>query len=623
MDKNLKFEGYKDTSIQNDLKVGYGKSISSKKMPITEEEINKAFSTFQTYKAGKANLDARIIEEEEWWRIRHWEALRRTSAGRDEPQPTSAWTFNTIINKHADIMDNFPLPSCLPRERDDEESAKALGEVLPIILDRCNYRKVYSNDGWYFLKHGVCAEGAFWDNSIDNGLGNAIVREIDVLNLFWEPGITDIQNSENIFIIEQRSLESLIREYPEHSSKFYNAQSNLVAKYIQDESIDDSEKVGVIDWYYKKRNENGKTVLHYCKFCGNAILYASENDPNYAERGYYDHGKYPVVLKRLFPIEGTCYGFGFIAVTKDPQLYIDKLDGNILRYSFMASNPRWFIRKDSGINKDDFLDLKNVLVEVEGDINEEKVRQMTINQMDSLVVNVKQMKIDELKETSANRDVNSGGTVGGVTSGAAIATLQEAGNKVSRDMNESIYDSFKEICYLLIELIRQFYEEPRTFRIKGAGAENNYVDFDNSKIKEQEIDQEIYKMPIFDVIVTAQRKNPYSTLSQNETAANLYKMGVFNPENAQMASIMLDMMEFEGKEKVLEKICQGQTLLNLVNQLNGQLEQMNKALDQANQQANMSASEQQAPISDNVSEVSETIDAGVQASDIEQLRGQV
>ena len=43
-------------------------------------------------------------------------------------------------------------------------------------------------------------------------------------------------------------------------------------------------------------------------------------------------------------------------------------------------------------------------------------------------------------------------------------------------------------------------------------------------------------------------------------------MGIFNPENAQMALITIEMMEFEGKDKVIEYIKQGQTLMNVIEQ---------------------------------------------------------
>ncbi len=540
-----------------------------KSLPITEESIRDAFSLFMKYRDGKAMLDRRIIEEEQWWKLRHWEALRGKDFEASQPQPSSAWTFNAVMNKHADLMDVFPEPVFLPREASDEESAKVLSGVVPVILERSKFEKVYSDCAWYKLKHGVSCYGVFWDNSIDNGFGDVRVSQIDMLNIAFEPGICDIQKSKNLFIASMADVEDLKQRYPHLSEKIGYEGAKVTAEYIRDESIDTSHKCAVIDWYYKK-NVGGKTILHYCKFSGDAILYASENDERYASTGYYEHGLYPVVFDILFPEAGTCYGFGVVSVTKDPQLYIDKLDANVLKHSYMTSNPRYFYKKGCGIDKEEFLNLKNTLIEVEGDISEERLRQIEVPQFDGAAMNVRQMKIDELKETSANRDVNAGGTGNGVTSGTAIAALQEAGNKVSRDIYNGTYRAFKDVCEIILELIRQFYTEPRAFRIIQSNGAYQYIEQSNENIKPKSNENGLYKKPVFDIKVAAQRKNPFSILSQNETASNLYNMGIFNPENAHMALGMLEMMTFEGKDKVIQYVQQGQTLMNIIQQLQQQ-----------------------------------------------------
>ena len=78
-------------------------------------------------------------------------------------------------------------------------------------------------------------------------------------------------------------------------------------------------------------------------------------------------------------------------------------------------------------------------------------------------------RVSELKEISGNRDVSQGGTTSGLTAASAIAALQEAGSKLSRDMLKSAYRAFTKECYLVIELMRQFYDEERIYRITGEG----------------------------------------------------------------------------------------------------------------------------------------------------------
>ena len=548
---------------------------------IDKKAIQKAAETLTKYKEGKRKLEERIVEEEQWWKIRHWDVIGKGETG-DRPQPASAWMFNSITGKHADIMDNYPEPNVLPRERGDEQSAKILSSILPVIYERNNYEKTYSDAAWYKLKHGVAAKGVFWNTELEDGLGDVDTHFIDILNIFWEAGITDIQNSRNLFIVSLKDNDLLESEYPQLKGKVGGKVID-VKQYVYDDTVDVTNKSVVVDWYYKKSNSAGKNVLHFCKFVGSEVLFASENEPEYAENGFYNHGLYPVEFDVLFPEEGTPVGFGYVAIMKSPQMYIDKLQQVILENTIKATKPRFFAKKNVGINLEEFKDDTKDIVFVEGDIDEERLRQIDIQQVSGAALNILQMKIDELKETSANRDVSQGSTASGVTSGAAIAALQEAGNKQSRDMISASYRSYTRECYLTIELMRQFYDETRSFRITGNTGEYEFVDFSNQMMQGEPIPPayagqelepdyvELFRKPVYDIVVKPQKRSPYSKLSQNELAKEMYNMGFFNPQLAEQAMTALELMDFDGIETVKEKVQQGQTLVNMVQQMSQEL----------------------------------------------------
>lgn len=548
---------------------------------IGKEEVAQAIDILTRYKQGKANLEERVVQDELWWELRHWEAIRRGKKAAQEmgPEPSSAWLFNAILNKHADAMDNYPEPVVLPRERSDEASAKVLSSVLPVILEYNDYEQTYSDNWWEKLKHGTAAYGVFWNSAKENGLGDVDVREIDLLKLFWEPGITDIQQSRNLFIVELVDEDLLEEQYPEHKGKLKGGAVD-VKQYIYDDTVDTSNKAVVVDWYYKVQAPNGQTVLQYAKFVGDTLLFASENEPEYRDRGWYDHGLYPVVLDVLFPEKGTPVGFGYVAICKDPQLYIDKLSANIMENSMMTTKKRFFVSESTGINEEEFLDWSKPLVHVQGELDDRRIKEIVCNPLNNIYLSVAQMKIEEMKDTAANRDVNSGGSGSGITAAAAIAALQEAGNKASRDMIAASYRTHVKINSMCIELIRQFYDETRSFRITGEmPGSYQFIDMSNAGIKEQPMGMSsdgvpLFRKPIFDLKIKAQKKNPFSRAEQNERAKELYAAGFFNPERAQEAMGALEMMEFEGIDKVKERVQQGQTLMNICQQLSQQLDQM-------------------------------------------------
>lgn len=557
---------------------------------IGKKEIAKAQELLARYKDGKANLESRVVEDELWWELRHWEVLRRKKQDLS-PEPTSGWLFNTIINKHADAMDNYPEPIVLPRERDDEQSARTLSSVLPVVMERCEFDQTYSDNWWEKIKHGTAVYSVTWNNQFENGIGDIDINSVDLLKVFWEPGVQDIQRSRNLFTVELVDEELLDITYPEYAGKMGGKSIDL-KQYLYDDTVDVSHKSLVVDWYYKTSNAAGKQVLHYVKFVGDQLLYASENDPDLRERGFYDHGQYPFVFDVMFPEKGTPVGFGYVAVCKDPQMYIDRLSANIMKSADQATRPRWWVGNNTGVNEAEFLDQSKQLVHVEGELDDRHMKLMESKDLDSIYLNVMQLKIEELKDTAANRDVNSGSTTSGVTAASAIAALQEAGNKISRDMISASYRAHTEITRLCIELMRQFYDESRAFRVDGTipGA-YDFVDIDNSALKDQPLPmvngvdtEQLYRRPVFDIKIKAQKKSPFSRMEQNERAKELYAAGFFMPEKAQEALGALSMMDFEGIEKVRDYVEQGKTLLAVLQQVTMQRDQLAMALGMAQQQ---------------------------------------
>ena len=568
--------------------VKYEPESGSEQGPITQESIALAEETLRKYKDGKANLENRIIENEQWWKLRHWETIRKNQAkgANKEPEPTSAWLFNSLANKHADAMDNYPSASVLPREQSDNASAEQLSEILPVIIEQNGYKKTYSAKWWYKLKQGSACEGVFWNPQKYNGLGDIEIKKIDLLNLFWEPGIENIQDSRNIFHVCLRDNDVLSQEYPQLKGKL-GGKTIETSQYIYDDNIDTSDKSVVVDWYYK-RLVGSRTVLHYCKFCNGEVLFASENDPQYAESGFYNHGKYPFVFDTLFPEEGSLVGFGYLDIMKDPQMQIDKYDQAFMQSAVAASRRRFFINSASGkINEKEFLDVSNPFVHVDGRLGEDSIKEITMTPLNDIYVALRTNKIDELKETSGNRDFSQGSTTSGVTAASAIAALQEAGSKLSRDMIQTSYDSYEEVLYLCIELIRQFYDAPRSFRITGKSGEQEFVSYDNRAIQPEGERTEFGidmsgRMPIFDIKVRAQRNNPFSRLSHNELALQFYSSGFFNPEMTDQALACIDMMDFEGKDSVVRKISQNGTMYEQLKTMQQQLMQMAQIVDAQN-----------------------------------------
>ena len=524
---------------------------------IGREEIARAADILQRYRAGKAALDRRIVDNELWFKMAHWKQYKNRLMD-EKAQPASGWLFNSIANKHADAMDNYPEPSVLPRAADDTETARQLSAILPALLDKCQYEQVYSDTWWYKLKQGTGVKGVFWDQSQGDGRGDIVIRRMDLLMLFWEPGVMDIQDSPHFFSLALVDNERLAAQWPQMAGR--TGRTVDVATYVHDDAVDTSGKSIVVDWYYKRRR-GGRTVVHYCKFCNGEVLYASENDPRLYETGFYEHGKYPFVFDTLFVEEDTPAGFGYIDVMKDCQNAIDEMNHVMQENAILASKPRYFLADNSGVNEEELTDFSRDVVHFTGRLGEDTFRQQGVRPLDQYSLTYLNNRIAELKETSGNRDFSQGGTASGVTAASAIAALQEAGSKLSRDMLKSAYRAFIRECYLCIELMRQFYDEPRCFRITGEGGGIQFTAFSGRSLRARPLGsafgQELgVRSPEFDIRVSAAKKSTFSRLSQNELAQQLYRLGMFAPANATSALACLSMMDFDGIDKMRALVAQ-------------------------------------------------------------------
>ena len=546
------------------------------KPPIGAEEVARAEQILQKYKVGKAALDQRLVDNELWFRMGHWKNYQNPMM-EGKPQPSSGWLFNSIANKHADAMDNYPAPNVLPRAPDDEQTARVLSSVLPVVLEQADYEQVYSDTWWRKLKQGTGVKGVFWDPEQRGGVGEITVRPMNLLMLYWEPGVDDIQASPNFFSLSLEDTDQLTERWPQLEG--HSTSALEVPHYLHDGGLDTNGKSVVVDWYYKKRNAEGRRVLHYCKFCNGVVLYASENDPEYAGRGFYDHGQYPFVFDPLFVEEDSPAGFGYIDVMKECQTAIDRMNHAMDENVLLSSKQRYVLSDAAGVNEEELADFSRDIVHVVGRLGDDSFRPLQTTGLQGNSLSSRNSRIEELKEISGNRDMTQGGTAGGVTAASAIAALQEAGSKLSRDMLKSAYRAFAKECYLIIDLMRQFYDEERVFRIIGETGRSEFVHFSGAALRAQALPDvggvELgSREPIFDIVVSAEKKSTFSRLSQNETAKECYQLGFFAPRNADAALAALEMMDFEGIEKVRQRVRQNGTLAQRLEQLQSQLVQL-------------------------------------------------
>ena len=559
---------------------------------IGPEQLKKFTQVLQKYKAGKSQTETRIVASENWWKLRNSiEEKKTTNIGSDGGfMSVSGWLHNVIVSKHADVMESYPEPNILPREASDREEAQRLSDIIPCILEQNQFEETYSDAMWQKIKSGTGVYKVVWDTGKLNGLGDISVEQVNLLNIYWEPGITDIQRSRYIFHTELCDKDVLEERFPQLVDKI-KGKGFMSTKFLYDDHVDTENKHTVIEVYYHKFI-NGKNTLQYCKYVGDQVLFATENEtqrpmqqaidpttnmpvmvetgPSMAESGLYDHGKFPYVFDALFPIEGSPCGYGYVDICRNPQTEIDMLKTSFVKNAMVGATPRYFSRGDGSVNEEEFLDLSKAIVHV-NNASEDALRRIEHNSLDGMYVNVLDRTIQELRETSGNTETSTGNIQSGVTAASAIAALQEASGKGSRDSTQASYRAYSQIVDMCIELIRQFYDLPRQFRIVGEYGMQQFISYSNEGIQPQhqgvDFGQDMgYRKPVFDIKVSAQKRNVYTKVSQNELALQFFQMGFFNPQMTDQALMCMEMMEFDGKDMIMQRVAQNGTMFQKLQQ---------------------------------------------------------
>ena len=584
-------------------------------MSYTPQELT---AVLQKYKAGKQSLERRVIAAENWWKLRNRfeEDKRPGASSAGDFRAVSGWLHNVIVSKHADAMEAYPEPVILPREPDDRAEAELLSAVVPCILEQNAFERTWSDAMWQKLKTGTAAYRVGWDPDKLGGLGDISIERVDLLNLFWEPGIADIQRSKFVFCTHLEDNDELEEEFPQLRGRL-RGNPFTATRFLYDDAVSLDGKSTVVEAYYRRRRA-GRTVLHYVKYVGDTVLYSTEEgegdttagdglcavpqtsrltsgdksahilqstchsetspqtgrgnprppSPSSPEgeakytpysptpapdSGLYAHGRYPFVLDPLFPVEGSPCGYGFVDLCHNNQTAIDLMRSAIIKNTVVGATPRYFQRIDGSVNEEEFADLGRALVHVSGNLGEDSLRQIGFSPLSGVYMDVLNSSIQELRETSGNTETSTGNISSGVTAASAIAALQEASGKGSRDSTRSSYVAYAQIVELCIELIRQFYGLPRSFRIAGRAGAEEYIRFSNAGLcpRPQPFGA---ALPVFDVKVSAQKRNAYSRLSQNELAMELYRMGIFDEGKEQEALSCLRMMEFDGRDELIGRI---------------------------------------------------------------------
>lgn len=500
--------------------------------------IDKAREAFDAYRSDKEPLMARIRDNERFYKRSYTHTSQRLDSVMTCDTPL---IFSAIENARADAIDNYPSVNILERDPDGTRAAELLTKIIPAQLEISEFKRAYKENIRSKLKYGTAVYGVFFDKAT----GNIDIKGIDIADVYVDMNVSDVQDSPFVFIAAAVENDTLRERYPEFRDLFEGDCESETA----DGTRELRDRSRVIDCYYKKADG----TVHLMKLCRDTVIAATEDMDGY-DRGLYDHELYPVVFDVLYPAENSPFGFGMLDIGKATQTVIDKLDRAITENVMCGAKPRYLAKRNGGIDEAEFRDMSKNIVHYEGETD--AIVAVGSTPLADTALTHRERKKDELKELLANRDFQQGSTYGGVTAASAIQTLRQTGEKRTRAIINDTYDAYKRIIYMMIELMRQFYSEKRTYRITDELGQKRFATLDSSVMFRQKWGEggvELSRI-MFDIDVVPQHEDPLSREAANGTIMTFYNSGMLAPENAAMAVTALKNMQFDGKEQLIADI---------------------------------------------------------------------
>lgn len=504
--------------------------------------IAKAYQQYQRYMSDMAAWREKVKENDKWYKCNY---SRPLAAGANEPAPATAFISSAIFSRYADYIDNYPTPNVLERRPEDTETAKKLRDIIPIILELSEFKKKYKRNCYNKMKNGSGIYGVFYDE-----VNKAVqISVVDVLDFYCDIHCDDIQDSQYIFVRNAVDNQWLKAQYPQYADLF-EGDCTIEGREGNYTSNDRTE---VLDCYYKKPDG----TVHMMKMIKESMVIDATEDRQGYENGLYNHRLYPFIIDTMYPDDDNIMGFSLIDITRNPQMYIDKLDAAILKNAMLSSHPRWLIKDNGGINKREFTDMSNEVISSAADVDEKNIRMFQVNSLPTFVREHRERKIDELKEIAGSRDWQTGGTAKGVTAASAIEALQSTGQKLSRANIDDTYDSYRQLVYMVIELMRQFFTTPETYRITNENGKKEFIKFSNKEMYSNKVDAfgsetGSTRKAEYDVQVIPQKENPFTRETNNQTINALWTAGYFVPDNMKLSIMALKCMHFDGKDQLIE-----------------------------------------------------------------------
>ena len=527
--------------------------------PTKAEETEELYSLFNEFYEAYRPEWARLEKCEKMYRGEHWYDV--PEGDRNEPRPVTPVLQSTIENVRADLVDYMPEAII----SSDEPQYDALAEVFTHIIHenhlRCAYDEEYMKMTHDLLVGGYGVQQTGFDPDANGGVGGAFLCHVDSRSVMFDPLCSDLQDGRAVFKFTHHTREWFEQHYPEKADEL--REDGFMTSLPREELLAprwDQSILLIECWRRVYDPTRDRYNVHMVKLAGGLML---EDSRDIRPNGYFAHGEYPFVITKLFERKGSCLGYGFVDMFETSQRNSDKLDQIVMKNALLASHNKLLITGASGF---DPADLRDWSKEVHQGDNLNGVSWFSTAPLPAYMLSYIADMRNSIKEESGANEFARGMTHAGVTSGTAIAALQEASSKRSRMAARNIHASFRRAVCQEIEIEREFTLRERCEKSVADIAGEMGGD-GGALVRLSAVEKALASlgnMPAeFHVTVKVVKENAFSVMNNNETVFRLVSAGMITPD------VGLQLLIFDGKDQAVQLMKAKQDEMQLLAAMQG------------------------------------------------------
>ncbi len=497
-------------------------------------EALRLYELFREFYDAYSGERARIQKCDSIYRGDHWFDVPVKDI--NEPRPVTPVIQSTIENIRADLDDYVPDAVITADSAEYDALATEMTHIVRENHLRCAYDEEFRLITHDLLVGGYAVQEVGFDPDAQGGCGGAYIRRVDIRQIMFDPLVSDMQEGRAVFKFTRRTRDWFAARYPDKAElmeddlTYADAESDGLMTPRYDKCV-----LLIECWLREYDAKAKKNRVHMVLMAGGQIL---EDTRVSSPEGCYAHGRYPFVLTRLFPREGSSLGFGFVDMFETAQRYSDKLDQIVMKNALLASHNKLLVTGASGFEPDDLRDWSK---EVHKGDNLNGVTWFSTAPLPAYLIGYINDMRDTIKEESGSNEWSRGMTNYGVVSGTAISALQEKSSKRARMAAKSLHTAFREAVEQELELEREFSLGLRCLGDLMREGDINKAQQVESAAREL---MNMQRMPVaIRVTVRVQKETGFSQLTHNDTVFRLVETGMITPQ------VGLELLMFEGKEQ--------------------------------------------------------------------------